>query len=134
LAFRSCEAACLCGALFFAEPFRAGAEARLVAFTDALDLAGVRFSAVRFSAVRFSGLLAATLLAAFRGAVRVFAGASTAAIAVTFSGAFVGAALLGLKTSLLVLTATACVATTAAAGAAEAAFVLPFGRPPFRAN
>lgn len=127
LAFRSREAACLCGALFFAEPFRAGAEARRTAFAAGLGLA-----AVRFSAARFSGLLAATLLAAFRGAVRVFAEFSTGAL--TFSGAFAGAALVGLTTSLLVFTATVCVVTTDAAGAAEAAFVLPFGRPPFLAN
>ena len=100
LAFRSREAACLCGALFFAEPFRAaGADARLVALATGLGLAGVRFSAVRFS-----GLLAATLLAAFRGAVRVFADVST--VALTFSGVFAGVALVGLRTSLLVLTAT----------------------------
>jgi hypothetical protein len=114
-------------AVFFAEPFRAGAEARFVAFATDLDLAETCFSAVRFS-----GLLAAAFAGVVRGAVRVFADVSTAAL--TFSGAFDGAAFVGLKTSLLVFTATDGVGATDAAGAAEAAFVLPFGRPPFRAN
>ena len=129
LAFRSRAAACLRGAaVFFAEPLRAGAETRFDAFATGLDLAGAR----RFSADRFSGLVAATLTTAFRGAVRAFADES--AFAVTFSGDLDGAAFVGLRMSLLVLTATVCVVTTDAAGAAEAAFVLPFGRPPFLAN
>lgn len=129
LAFRSRAAACFRGAAaFFAEPLRAGAETRFAALATGLDFAGER----RFSTGRFSTLLVAVLLAAFCGAVRAFG--ATSALAVTFSGVFDGAAFVGLKTSLLVLTETLCVVTTDAAGAAEAAFVLPFGRPPFLAN
>ena len=130
LAFRSRAAACLRGAAaFLAEPLCAEAVAvRFAAFAAGLGLAGAR----RFSAGRFSTLVAATLLGAFRGAVRTLTGVSAAEV--TFSGAFAGAVFVGLKTSLLVLTATLCVVTTDAAGAAEAALVLPFGRPPFLAN
>jgi len=129
-------------AAFFAEPFRAGAEAEAVrfaalaaglAFADARCFSELGFSGARFSAGRFSTLGAATLTAAaLRAAGRVFEEASTGAV--TFSGALDGAVFVGLKTSLLVLTATLCVVTTDAAGAAEAALVLPFGRPPFLAN
>jgi hypothetical protein len=130
LAFRSRAAACLRGAaVVFAEPLRADAEARFAAFATGLAaLAGVR----RFSAVRFSGLVAVALLAVFRGAVFVFT--ETSATTITFSGVFDGVAFVGLRTSLLVLTDTVWVETTDAAGAAEAAFVLPLGRPPFLAN
>ena len=129
MAFRSRAAACLRGAAFFAEPFRADdAEALFATFAAGLALAVAR----RFSAGRFSTLLVAALLVAFWGAVRVFGDCSAAAV--TFSGVFDGAAFVGLKTSLLVLTDTLCVVTTDAAGAAEAALVLPFGRPPFLAN
>lgn len=132
LAFRSRAAACLRGAAaFFAEPLRGDAvEVRLAAaLTTAFGLAGERF----FSACRFSTFAAAALGAtAFRDAGRAFGEASVAAI--TFSGVFDGVAFVGLKTSLLVLTATLCVVTADAAGAAEAALVLPFGRPPFLAN
>ena len=129
-ALRSRAAACLRGAaVFFAEPLRAGAEARFAAFATGRVLAG----ACRFSVDRFSTLFAAALLAGFLGAAARGL-MDTSADAVTFSGAFGGAVFVGLRTSLLVLTDTVCVATTAAAGAADAAFVLPFGRPPFLAN
>jgi hypothetical protein len=58
----------------------------------------------------------------------VFAGA--AAATVTFSGALAGAFVV-LSTSLA---GTATGADGTETGAGAAAFVLPFGRPPFRAN
>jgi hypothetical protein len=105
LSLRSRAAACFRGAVaFFAEPFRAGAAAEAVRFAvlaAGLALAGAR----RFSPARFSTLGAATLLAAaFRAAGRALEAAS--AEVVTFSGDLDGAVFVGLKTSLLVLTAT----------------------------
>jgi len=89
-----------------------------------------RFSATaRFGALRF-----AVTFAAFSGrpALLGFATLEVAAVAVTFSGCFAGAADFGfLMTSLPGTTAGAGATATTAGGAA---LVLPFGRPPLRAN
>ena len=127
-AFRSRDAACLRGAAgFFAEPFRAGAAARLAAFTAGLAFAAGRLlSLARFAALTTVGL--ATFLVF--GFVAVGAAAAVA-VAVTFSTGFAGAGLLAFSTSLP--GGTAAGAAGAGAGA-DAAFVDPFGRPPLRAN
>lgn len=123
------DAACLRGAAaFFAEPFRALAVARFGVFGAADLLLGAAWC---FFAVLFSGF-AATFGAAARALTRAL-GCGTAG-AITFSEAFAGAALVGLRTSLPGAGAAAAGAATAAVLAADAAFVLPFGRPPFRAN
>jgi len=126
LAFRSREAACLRGAAgFFAEPFRAaGAAARLGAFA-----AGFAFAEGRRLSLARLGSLATFGLAAFFGCG--FVVADVAALAVTFSTGFASAGLLVFSTSLPVGTAAG---TAATGGGADAAFVDPFGLPPFRAN
>jgi hypothetical protein len=126
LARRSREAACFrTGAVFFADPFLAvGAAARFAGF------ATVRlFGAARRFCATFSIFSALTGVAAFEV---VFVFAWTAA-AVTFSTFLGGDTFVAFIITLADETAGGG-AETGGATAADAAFVLPFGRPPFLAN
>jgi hypothetical protein len=85
-------------------------------------------------ALRFdTGFAALEGRAAFADFSDLLAGACAAAFSVTFSDCFVGAAadLVFLRISLPG-GATGAAATAVTVGGVE--FVLPFGRPPFRAN
>jgi hypothetical protein len=129
-ALRSRDAACFRGALvFFAEPFRAGAAARFAAFATGrlFFVAGRRLSAARLSVLGAGAVRGLAALAT----VRTFACALVEAV--TFSAVFAGAVFVVFRTSFAGGGAVLWV-TTAGDGLAEAAFVLPFGRPPFRAN
>jgi hypothetical protein len=125
LGFRSRAAACfLAGAAFLAAPFRADA-----AFGDA-------FARARFSEA--AGLVTFRLAAGFGGlAVRTgFSCFSALALAVraavTFSPLFAGVTnFVFFKTNLPAGTEGAAVGVGTLGGVE---FVLPFGRPPFRAN
>src|SRR5206468_1943180 len=122
---RSRDAACFRGAVaFFDAGFLADAAAR---FAD--SLAGAfAFTGADF----FLAGLAATFAASAFGAFAIFT-AVVVATAVTFSTFLAGAAtFVVFNTSLPVTAAAACVAVTTIGVAA--AFVLPFGRPPLRAN
>jgi hypothetical protein len=123
---RSCAAACFLTFGFFAEPLRAaGAAARLADFATTRPFAvAVFFVLARFAVACGALRVLATL--ADLGAFAVWL-----LDAVTFSAPFGGDGLDVLRTSFP--GGTAGVAG-AAGGAEVAAFVLPLGLPPFRAN
>lgn len=125
---RSLAAACfLAGIVFFAEPLRGDAATLCTAFVRARFSAG----AAALTVFRFEAVLAVfTGRPGFDG-LSTLAGADGAAV--TFSACFAGAvANFGFfKINFPVGTAGAA-AGAAMAGGVE--FVLPFGRPPFRAN
>jgi hypothetical protein len=111
------------GAVFFADPFRAvGAATRFAGLA-----VGRLFSAVerRFSAFGFSAFAGAAVLAA----ILCLGAAATVTFSTVLGGETLGAFITTLPTE-----AAGAGAGTGAGGAAFAAFVLPFGRPPFLAN
>ena len=123
-ALRSCAAACFLAFGFFAEPLRAlGPAARLADFATTRPFA----VAVFFVLARFA-VVAALVLATLAGLSAFAAGVVDA---LTFSTPLGGDAFEVLRTSFA---GGAAGVTGAAGGATVTAFVLPFGRPPFRAN
>ena len=127
-AVRSRAAACLRrGADFFAEPFRAtGALARRTGFPTAWGFEAVR----RFSLACLSDFFAVLALAAL---VTLCGFADASMTAVTFSTLLEGVDFAVFRTSLPG-TAAGVGGVAVATGTEATAFVLPFGRPPFRAN
>lgn len=124
---RSRAAACLrAGLVFLAAPFRGDADV----FGEEAARAGFAAGAAAFTDFRFAvGLAALAGRATFAG-FSAFTSGRTAAV--TFMVCFGGATVLVfLRTSLPVGSAGAAAAAGAAGGVE---FVLPLGRPPFRAN
>ena len=128
-AVRSRAAACLRrGADFFAEPFRAtGALAWRTGLTTAWRFVAVRRFSLACLSDFFAAVVALTALATLCG----FAEAPM--IAVTFSTLLEGVDFAVFRTSLPG-TAAGVGGVAVATGTEATAFVLPFGRPPFRAN